>query len=810
MSPSRFIASLLPIFLAALGFAAPAAQSPKAVHQIEIRSAWGGLGNPQNANIIIRNENGGFRYEGQRIDPSLVAALVSALDAPIVPKLDLANIGVTPAWLQANVAAAETKLAVQFSDASASQKDLFAKSFTDPTVMAKVAPQLFQYASLDDNPYAEVAVIFDDGSKLSAKSHSYYAFLLPWLLSENGQETFNANISRAVSALLPPRTVNKERLAGEEIVASLAETLLRNIEAEWNLLSVESRAGAPLAALRSVYTVQRADINPYHSQEFGMSWRPKGPQESNLHALLHKSTMPANVSDELILLYEHDKVVGLQEFLTRGARYEDAILSVPWLLDYFQQHPSENAYIFQVHGTSFGEHAMLTFAQDMKARGREDLIAQVAAQQSQITLLKVGAADWLLFPDKHMMLWRYDGPSGLLKWTPADFPPGLCGAYSSNFGGCSGREITPDGVLVAERAARDQDCMAAHPATQSGSASQADDLFPVMDHDRAGFIDRTGKIIIPLCFDKVGAFAEGLARFERDGSWGYVDASGSVVIEPRFRWAQEFSEGLARVQIFGSVLGVDARWGFIDKTGKLVISPDYKSTIGGNSNIGSDSQDEAFHDGRAKVELDGKNGFIDKTGALVIPAEFTYAYPFSEGLTAVTKSATGNEGWGYINTAGKWAIAPQFEWANSFQEHLAPVNRHLDCAYVDPAGAVVLRLRLSPDEKECGTEWGDFSEGLSSWKSGKKYGFIDRSGRTVIAPKFDLAFHFSEGLAAVRVGKKWGYVDKTGKMVIAPKPFDNVEDFHHGLAFVETGDGRYGYINRQGHYVWKPTLLYIN
>jgi hypothetical protein len=810
MLASRFTASLLPLFLAALSLPASAAQTPREVSRIEIHSGWGGLGEPQNANVVIRKENGAFQCAGQRVNASLVAALVSALDAPIIPELDLANIGITPVWLEAKVAAAEQKLEIQFSDATTSQKELFAKSFADPAVIAKVAPQLFEYASMDDYPYADVEVIFDDGSKLSAKSRSYYAFLLPWTLSENGSETFNADISRALAALLPSHAVNKERLAGQEFLGSLAETLLRSIEPEWKMLGVESRAGDALAALRSVYTVRQADINPYHSQEFGVSWSPKGPHEMNLHATLHKATMPPNVFDELILLYDHDKVVGLQEFLNVGARYEAAVLSVPWLLAYFQQHPAENAYILQVHGTSFGDHAMQTFAQDMKARGREDLIALAGAHQSQITLLKIGAADWLLFPDKHMMLWRYDGPSGLLNWSPADFSPGLCGAYHSNFGGCSGREITPDGTLIAEHAARDQDCMAAHRATEPAAALRAGELFPVMDRDRAGFIDSAGKVIIPLCFDKVGAFAEGLARFERDGRWGYIDPSGSVVIEPRFPWAQEFSEALARVQVSGSTLGYDARWGFIDKTGSLVISADYNSALGGSRNIGRDAPDAAFHDGLAIIEVDGKTGFIDKTGALVIPAEFIYAEPFSEGLAAATKSPRGNEGWGYINKTGKWAIAPQYEWASSFQEHLAPVNRHHDCGYIDPTGAFALRPQISPDEKDCATVWGDFSEGLSRWKIGNKYGFMDRSGDLVIAPQFDLTFHFSEGLAAVSIGNEWGYIDKTGKMVIAPRPFAHVEDFHNGLAFVNTKDGKYGYINRQGRYVWTPTLLYIN
>ena len=46
-----------------------------------------------------------------------------------------------------------------------------------------------------------------------------------------------------------------------------------------------------------------------------------------------------------------------------------------------------------------------------------------------------------------------------------------------------------------------------------------------------------------------------------------------------------------------------------------------------------------------------------------------------------------------------------------------------------------------------------------------KYGFIDSTGKTVIAPQFDSAGLFSEGLARVQIGDKWGFIDKTGKML---------------------------------------------
>ncbi len=795
------------ILLLACGWAAAQVR----VREIIIHSGWGGLGTPQDETVSIRAKNGTLANDGKQVEQSKIDALVAALRASIISAPDPSNLGITPAWIDEQIADQKGRFRLEVARATETQRALLADTLKNRRKVERIVPELFKYVRFDDYPRAAVEVTFEDGAKLSAETHSYYPFMLPWSVGVFGEQTYNTDISRAVANLLGKKSPNKDRLGGSTFADELVETTKSSIKREWNLLGAEDLAGDALAALRTRYQVVASDINPYHHREYGTATYKGEPEQVNLHVTLRKPSFPPSVSVALVLQQVQGKVQGVERFLASAEEYESLVLSVPWLAQYIKDNPHVAVRISYVQDRSFGDKALRTFTEDMQFRDRPDLIEQVRAQQQNIVLLIVGntysETYWILFPDKHMLLWSFDGASGLLQWSAADFSAGECADYGTNFGGCSGREVTPDGRLAAERAPRDQVCMASNRGNGlSGAANEP--LFPVEDRGRGGFIDKTGRIAIPLCFDTVGDFSEGLARFERDHKWGYLDTAGKVVIEPRFPWAQEFSEGLARVQVSGSQLGIDAKWGFIDKTGAVVIDERKDPSYGEHNNIGSDSGEAAFHDGLALVDVDGKKGYIDKTGKMVIAAQFTYAYPFSEGLAAATTSASGGDGWGHIDKAGRWVVMPKFQWASSFSGGLAPVNRTRNCGYVDVRGALVLQPKVSPSETDCATVWGDFVNGLARWKFGNKYGFIDSTGRTVIEPKYDLTFHFSEGLAAVMIGGKWGYIDTTGKMVIQLMSLQNAEDFHNGLAFVSTKDGKYGYINRSGKYVWTPTLLY--
>ena len=65
-------------------------------------------------------------------------------------------------------------------------------------------------------------------------------------------------------------------------------------------------------------------------------------------------------------------------------------------------------------------------------------------------------------------------------------------------------------------------------------------------------------------YDDVWSFSEGLACVKLNGKCGFIDKSGKEIIPCIYDVAYEFSDGLVGVELNG-------KWGFIDKSGKEII-----------------------------------------------------------------------------------------------------------------------------------------------------------------------------------------------------------------------------------------------
>lgn len=87
-------------------------------------------------------------------------------------------------------------------------------------------------------------------------------------------------------------------------------------------------------------------------------------------------------------------------------------------------------------------------------------------------------------------------------------------------------------------------------------------------------------------------------------------------------------------------------------------------------------------------------------------------------------------------------------------------------------------------------------------------GYVEKTSREDRIPqRFEVAHPFSEGLAAVRIEGLYGFIDKTGKIVIAPR-FQNAGIFAGEYAEVRL-DNASGIINRSGELVISPRFKRI-
>jgi len=334
-------------------------------------------------------------------------------------------------------------------------------------------------------------------------------------------------------------------------------------------------------------------------------------------------------------------------------------------------------------------------------------------------------------------------------------------------------------------------------------------LFPVEKDDKWGFIDRTGRIVVPLQFDSANDFHEGLGLVTAKGKKIFIDAGGRVIITPQFDIVNNFSEGLAAVNIGETripnlgLISNPGRWGYIDRTGKLVIPLKFTHA-------------ENFSEGLAAVRDGDRGGFIDHQGKFVFDVSLDVTLGFHEGVVGVLWKGTLT----YFDRTGK-RIPTTVDYgpkSNSFSEGLVPLSIKGKWGFMDQTGKLSIKPQFDDAE--------DFSEGLAPVKvqsadtvwcpadtqgnrsgSTMMYGYIDKTGKLVIPAVFNSAEPFSEGLASVRKCDQAFFIDKTGKTVIAGN-FTYASSFSGGLAHVETltKDGLLaGYIDKTGKQVWGPT-----
>lgn len=134
---------------------------------------------------------------------------------------------------------------------------------------------------------------------------------------------------------------------------------------------------------------------------------------------------------------------------------------------------------------------------------------------------------------------------------------------------------------------------AVSPVKSPGIAQTEKTLYLVQQNGKYGYIDKTGRLVIPPQFDYALDFSEDLAPVTTNDGWGYIDKSGKYIITTQCVWVSYFSEGLAVVEL-------GDKFGYINKSGKYIVTPQFEWP-------------RDFSNGLAMVVLGHKCGYIDKS-----------------------------------------------------------------------------------------------------------------------------------------------------------------------------------------------------
>lgn len=327
-----------------------------------------------------------------------------------------------------------------------------------------------------------------------------------------------------------------------------------------------------------------------------------------------------------------------------------------------------------------------------------------------------------------------------------------------------------------------------------------DCLFPFIDekigkYGKYGYIDRSGKIVVPARFDIAYEFFDGVGVVKiNEDTFGFVDSRGKVVVFPDTYLLSSFYENVA----VGNFRG---RYGVINKAGKPIAFFDFP--VESSEYRPASTQ---FSDGLAPLPiLNGGTAFVDTSGRTVLVLDSAdRTSGFIDGMARIVDSDAKA---GIIDKKGNFLIAPIDPKISSVLEPsdgLVKLGKHQfvppdvpNWKYYNREGK--LEFEVPYDYA------GDFKFGMAPVELNNKWGYMNRKGHIAIPAGFESADDFSEGLAAVKMGGRFGFIDKIGKFVIPPQFGDVKSPFRCGLAYV-TSENLGGYINKKGEWVWRRKL----
>ncbi len=264
---------------------------------------------------------------------------------------------------------------------------------------------------------------------------------------------------------------------------------------------------------------------------------------------------------------------------------------------------------------------------------------------------------------------------------------------------------------------------------------------------------------------------------QKGDKWGFIDSFGNEVVPPIYTQARAFSEGYAAVSV--NKPGEFTKWFYINDSFQLKIKFGFADAL-------------AFKEGLAPVKTYRGWNYISTDGVIRLKGDYDSALHFHNGYARVLQ----NGYWALIDKEGRYALNPNYAGLSDYAERVLGV-----CF----KGTTTWKLTalsgdtLSPDSfsfiGNCADEWIPVRQGDHAF-------YITTNGKVALDPYVQEAWPFYGKYASVKENGFWFLMDKQGRVyrdlqLLSPVNFDSY------LTWIELANGKKGYMNRKGEWVYR-------
>jgi hypothetical protein len=322
--------------------------------------------------------------------------------------------------------------------------------------------------------------------------------------------------------------------------------------------------------------------------------------------------------------------------------------------------------------------------------------------------------------------------------------------------------------------------------------------------DLFGYIDSSGKEVIPPMYDLAWTFSEGHAVVEskKNGVWAYgmIDRNGKPTIPVSFQKLNDLHGGVA--------LGrKNNGWGLVTANGKTIIGFEYDTAVRGYETAIACKRSGKWslfnRDGKRKTGFEYDSVAVIENDERSVRDFGLKRFAYDPGYLLLFK----NGRQGLCNSEGKVVVPPVYDDIYPFNNGVALVKKEGKWAMISSGGKLITAFKYD--------QFIPYQAGANSWKNhgvityllNGKAGLINRKGEELTEAKYERTQPDDSGYTAVVINRKYGLLDPQGKEII-PVKYDRIRAgttrdagvdafIVNGLILVQKA-GKYGYVLENG------------